>query len=144
MTELDYNFVISRNLSLSKITNTNILVVDSSAYANKTHKSEVILTSLIPSTLLLLPLFTLNCIVHHLFTFLQLLFHMFFFFFLMNLLCPSKLMTLSVFANPFFHFMFSWSLEVSVWGGVCCSLVSIWINRRSHEVTTGRLLCNSC
>ena len=47
MTELDYNFVISRNLSLSKITNTNILVVDSSAYANKTHKSEVILTSLI-------------------------------------------------------------------------------------------------
>ena len=34
MTELDYNFVISRNLSLSKITNTNILVVDSSAYAN--------------------------------------------------------------------------------------------------------------
>lgn len=46
MTELDYSFVISRNSSLSKITNTNILVVDNSAYAHKTHKGEVILTSL--------------------------------------------------------------------------------------------------
>ena len=43
MTELDCIFVISRNLPLSRITNTNILVIDNSTYA---HKSEVILTSL--------------------------------------------------------------------------------------------------